>query len=87
MRFNFTDFQIVEVTADTLVVQMNAGMVYTLRRGLDHQYPERFKLEINGEFFRTPTESGQNAIGQMTGQQIAVEFTSGNLRSITSAGW
>lgn len=87
MRFNFTDFQIMEVTADTLVVQMNTGTTYLLRRGLDHQYPHLFKLEINGEFFRTPVVAGNNAIGEATGQQIPVEFTSGNLASISRAGW
>ncbi len=87
MRRNFNGFRIVEVTENTLVVEMNSGTMYTLTRGLDYQYPEKFKLEINGEFFRTPTVSRHNAIGQVTGQQIPVEFTSGNLRSITNAGW
>ena len=87
MRIYFIDFQIVEVTANTLVVQMNTGTRYLLRRGLDYRYPNLFKLEIDGEFFRTPKETGYNAVGKVTGNLIPVELTSSNLASISREGW
>lgn len=87
MKKVFTQFEVTSATETTLTVRMFSGETYTLWRGLDHNYKRLFKLQLNGEFFRTPDFAGGLARHEFTGETIPVQITRYNLGSLTKAGW
>ena len=92
MQTMFKNFQVISHTfingRDSLVVRMHAtGMHYTLVRGLDPFFGGLFKLEIDGDFYRTPRSNGGAARSVITNNRVCVEFTCADLTRITQAGW
>ena len=87
MKTTFNTFKVIAATETTLTVRMYTGEEYTLSRGLDHNYKRLFKLQLNGEFFRTPDFAGGLARHEYTGTTIPVQITRYNLGSLTKAGW
>ena len=87
MKKVFTKFKVTDWTDTTLTIQMFSGETYTLWRGLDHNYKRLFKLQINGNFFRTPARSGGLARQEYTSETTPVKITRYDLGSLTKAGW
>ena len=90
MPIEFRHFQIIqqfqEHNDDILIVRMRAtGTEYRLVRGLDRSFRGRFKLQIGGQFFRTPGERFGMARREHGTEEVAVEFTSSDLRQITGS--
>lgn len=91
MPIEFRHFQIIqqfqEHNDDILIVRMrDTGTEYRLVRGLDPHFRGRFKLQIGGQFFRTPSHNLGMARREYGTEEVAVEFTSGHLKQITERG-